>query len=85
MQSNIGDVARTCREQFEATHGDGGLVLKRKTSEGVIIGDDIHVCIAEVRGDSVRLHVNAPKSVRIVRDELPYVDGAHAACAEGDE
>jgi carbon storage regulator len=46
------------------------LVLSRKTNEKIMIGDDIVITVAEIRGTSVRLGIDAPKHVPIARDEL---------------
>ena len=46
------------------------LVLSRKVNETIVIGDDIQVFIAEIRGDKVRLAIRAPKEVKILRSEL---------------
>lgn len=46
------------------------LVLTRSVGESVVIGDDIVVKVVEVRGDVVRLGVEAPAAVRIYREEL---------------
>jgi len=46
------------------------LVLSRKRDESIIIGDDIEVTVIDVRGDTVRIGVNAPKSVPIFRQEI---------------
>lgn len=46
------------------------LVLSRKKNESVIIADNIQVTIVEVRGDKVRLGINAPKSVPVHREEI---------------
>lgn len=46
------------------------LVLSRKPGESVRIGDDIEVTIIEVRGDTVRIGFEAPRSVAIFRQEL---------------
>ena len=51
-------------------HREGCLVLSRKTSEGVMIGDDVEVFVVEIRGDKVRLGFRAPKDVRIHRREV---------------
>ena len=44
------------------------LVLSRKKSESIVINDDI--TIVEVRGDKVRLGINAPRSVPVHRKEV---------------
>lgn len=46
------------------------LVLSRKVGETIQISDNISVTVTEVRGGRVRLSINAPKSVRIVRQEI---------------
>jgi len=45
------------------------LVLGRRDGEGIQIGDDITVAV-KILGDRVRLVIEAPKDVRIVRTEL---------------
>ena len=46
------------------------LVLSRKVDETIQIGDDIEIRILEVKGDTVRIGIEAPKSVDILRGEL---------------
>ena len=46
------------------------LILSRKINEKIMIGDDISVSIIEIRGDQVRLGVDAPKSVKVFRQEV---------------
>jgi len=46
------------------------LVLSRKKSESIVINDDITITIVEVRGDKVRLGINAPRSVPVHRKEV---------------
>ena len=46
------------------------LVLSRKVDETIHIGDDIEIRILEVKGDTVRIGIEAPKSVDILRGEL---------------
>lgn len=46
------------------------LVLSRKTGQSIQIDDDIFVTVSEVRGGRVRLSIDAPRSVRIVRKEV---------------
>jgi carbon storage regulator len=59
------------------------LVLTRSVGESVVIGDDIIVKVVEVRGDVVRLGVEAPAAVRIYREELyrELVEANRAAAA----
>jgi carbon storage regulator len=46
------------------------LILSRKKSECIIIRDDIVVMVIEIRGDKVRLGIEAPKDVRVNRREV---------------
>ena len=46
------------------------LILSRKINEKVVIGDDITVSIIEVRGDQVRIGIDAPKKVKVFRQEV---------------
>lgn len=46
------------------------LVLSRKREECIVIGDDIEITVVEVRGDTVKLGVTAPKSVAVYRKEI---------------
>jgi carbon storage regulator len=46
------------------------LVLSRKTDEKILIGDDIFVTVIEIRGDKVRLGIQAPSDVTVHREEV---------------
>ena len=46
------------------------LVLSRKKNESIVINDDITIVVVEIRGDKVRLGVNAPKEVPVHRQEV---------------
>jgi len=46
------------------------LILSRKINEKVIIGDDISISIIEIRGDQVRIGIDAPKKVKVFRQEV---------------
>ena len=46
------------------------LVLSRKRNEVVMINDDIKVVVVEIRGDKVRLGIEAPQSVQVYRKEI---------------
>lgn len=46
------------------------LVLSRKKDESIIINNDITVVVVEVRGDKVRLGIQAPKDVPVHRKEV---------------
>ena len=46
------------------------LVLSRHRNESIIINDNIVVTVVEIRGDKVRLGVNAPKEIPVHRREV---------------
>ncbi len=46
------------------------LILSRKVNEKIMIGDDISISIIEIRGDQVRIGVDAPKHVKVFRREV---------------
>ena len=46
------------------------LVLSRKKNESIVINNDITVVVVEIRGDKVRLGVEAPKEVPVHRREV---------------
>ena len=46
------------------------LVLSRQKDESIIIGDDIEITIVDVRGDKVRLGINAPREISVHRKEV---------------
>ncbi|OBX81826.1 carbon storage regulator CsrA [Haemophilus aegyptius] len=46
------------------------LILTRKVGESVLIGDDISITVLSVRGNQVKLSVEAPKEVSVHREEI---------------
>lgn len=46
------------------------LVLTRRINESIVINDDVSVLVVEVRGDRVRLGIEAPKDVSVHRKEV---------------
>lgn len=46
------------------------LVLSRKKNESIIINDHITVTVVEIRGDKVRLGIDAPKDISVHRREI---------------
>lgn len=46
------------------------LVLARKLNEKIMIGEDIEITIVGISGDSVRLGIDAPRTVKILRSEV---------------
>lgn len=46
------------------------LVLSRRTGENLLIGDDITITVLGLQGNQVRLGIDAPKSVKVHREEV---------------
>ena len=46
------------------------LVLTRKTNESIVIGENIVVTVIDIRGDKIRLGIDAPKHVSVHRREI---------------
>ena len=46
------------------------LILTRRVGETLMIGDDVTVTVLGVRGNQVRIGVNAPKNVTVHREEI---------------
>jgi carbon storage regulator len=54
----------------QSQRGAAMLVLSRKKNESIIINDNITVTVIEIRGDKVRLGIEAPKDVTVHRREV---------------
>lgn len=52
------------------TEEDDMLVLSRKKDEKIVIGDNITLMVIEIRGDKVRLGIDAPRDVAVHREEV---------------
>lgn len=46
------------------------LALSRKVNESIMIGNDIEITVLEIKGDQIKIGINAPKSVPIYRKEI---------------
>lgn len=46
------------------------LVVKRKQGESLLVGDDIEINIVSIENGSVKIAINAPKNITILRKEL---------------
>jgi carbon storage regulator len=59
------------------------LVLSRKKNESIVINNDITIVVVEIRGDKVRLGVEAPKEVPVHRREV--YDAIHRNVTIGEK
>jgi carbon storage regulator len=59
------------------------LVLSRHRDESIMIGDDIVVTVVDIRGDKVRLGIEAPTQIPVHRQEI--YDAIQREKARGDE
>ncbi len=46
------------------------LILSRKPTQKILISDDIEITIVEVKGEQVKIGINAPSSVKVFREEV---------------
>jgi carbon storage regulator len=46
------------------------LALTRRVGERIVIGDNVVVTIVDIKGDSIRIAIDAPKEVKIYRGEI---------------
>ncbi len=58
------------------------LILYRKKGDSILIGDDITISVVESNGDGVRLAIDAPREVSILRKELVEAAEANREAAE---
>lgn len=62
------------------------LVLSRRIGESVVIGDNVTVTVLDVRGDVVRIGIDAPRSVAVNRAELlAELESSNQAAASPSE
>ena len=58
------------------------LIISRKKNEGIIINGDIVVTVADVQGDKVRIGIDAPETIKIMRKELLDTERANKEAAQ---
>ena len=58
------------------------LVISRKTGEGLRIGDNITLQVVSISGDKVTLAIDAPKEIKIMRDELIQIIEANQSSSQ---
>ncbi len=51
------------------------LVLARRKQQSIVIGDEIVVTILEIKGKEIRLGIEAPKEISVLREELVATAG----------
>ena len=62
------------------------LVLSRKKNESIVINEDIVITVVEVRGDKVRLGIQAPREVPVHRSEVhAAIHGVNPAHSEPND
>ena len=59
------------------------LILTRRVGESIIIGDDIVITVLGVKGNQVRIGINAPKNVPVNREEIKRKIDAQIEVANG--
>ena len=74
----------------EVTHLDlgeeqGMLVLSRQRDESIMIGDDVKITVVEIRGNKVKLGIEAPTSVKVHRKEIYQAIKRQETADEGDD
>lgn len=57
------------------------LILSRKSGETLLINDEIEIKIIDVNGDKVKIGIEAPKNVKILRKELSQTMESNKAAA----
>lgn len=60
------------------------LILTRRIGEPLMIGDDVSVTVLGVKGNQVRVGINAPKDVSVHREEIYQRVKAEEAAKEAD-
>ncbi len=62
------------------------LILSRRPGESITIGDDIVITVVSVNGNQIRLGINAPRDVRVLREEIyKAIRDENQAAANTDE
>lgn len=60
------------------------LILTRKVGESLLIGDNVEITVLNIRGNQVKLGVNAPKDISVHRQEIYQKIKAFSANLEQD-
>lgn len=76
---HCGEILETCpnlvdkflfQKEFEMSTENKMLILSRKVNESIMIGDDIKITITEIHASHIKLGIDAPKDISVVRGEL---------------
>lgn len=57
------------------------LILQRKVGESIIIGDNIAITVQSISSDKVKIAIDAPKEVQIIREELKIAEESNREAA----
>ena len=71
-----------CQVRSLAGEAPSVLVLTRKSSQSIMIGDDIELSVLGISGDKVRIGIEAPRSIPVLRKEV-YVSKQRLRDASG--
>ena len=61
------------------------LCLSRKITESIVIGGNVTITIIEIRGDKVRIGIDAPRDVTVHREEVHIMNQARRATDTDEE
>jgi carbon storage regulator len=63
-------VVAPARRHLHRQGGGGMLVLTRKATQSIMIGDDVEVWLLSIMGEKVRLGIQAPREIPVFRKEI---------------
>ena len=61
------------------------LILRRKKNESILIGDNIRLTVIETAADGVRIAIDAPKHISILREELSHAEEENRSAVANDQ
>ena len=60
------------------------MILRRKKKESILIGDNIRLTVIETAADGVRIAIDAPKHISILREELSHAEEENRSAVAKD-